>query len=126
MVELIRCYHQKYTEGELYVDNVLVCLTLEHPWKNNLKKISCIPEGQYTISRFSSELHPDTYHVDNVPGRDGILFHVGNRLVDTHGCILTGMEFVSTTLGKSQAAFKLFMRAMDGRKEDRLLIDEED
>jgi len=128
MVELIRTYCRHHTEGELYVDGELICLTLEHPWRDNKKGISCVPEGEYRLSKFESIKHPNTYHVDNVPDRTGILFHVGNGLGDTHGCILTGTEFAATGIRilYSKVGFKQFMTAMKGRETDRILITEEE
>jgi hypothetical protein len=128
MVKLIRNYFPKYTEGELYVDDKFICLTLEQPWRENRKGISCIPEEEYLLTKFKSIKHPHTYCVYNVPYRTGILFHVGNGLGDTQGCILTGTEFAGTGIRilNSKVGFKQFMNAMKGRETDRMLIMEEE
>ena len=34
--------------GELHVDRIFVCYTLEHPWRWNQKNISCILSATYT------------------------------------------------------------------------------
>ena len=45
-LELIRKYFSEGTNGEvLYMDR-LVTYTIELPWKNNLARVSCIPEGE--------------------------------------------------------------------------------
>jgi len=73
--------------------------TLELPWQDNAKSISCIPEGTYTCERVANRrLHNGkdiraTFEVCDVPNRDGILFHTGNRKQDTQGCILIGQGF---------------------------------
>ena len=36
------------TFGVLIHNNVPFCLTIEPEWKNNMKNISCIPEGSNT------------------------------------------------------------------------------
>lgn len=68
-------------------------LTVELPWRNNERKVSCIPPGDYPCMRYKSYQHGDTYLVTEVPGRSLIMFHPGNSSVDTKGCILPGMEF---------------------------------
>ena len=66
--------------------------TLELPWKNNKKDVSCIDSGYYTnVKQFSSTGKlGKRLEIPNVPGRTGILFHVGNYPKDTEGCILVG------------------------------------
>lgn len=67
------------------------CKTLERPWKNNQKNISCIPKGTYTVKwTYSPRLLKYTYEVQNVPGRTGIRIHPGNYFFDVDGCILLG------------------------------------
>lgn len=69
------------------------CLTLEDPWRNNARNISCIPSGQYVVKKHVSPTHGDCWLVRDVPGRTFILFHRGNTHVDTQGCILVGEEY---------------------------------
>ena len=66
--------------------------TLERPWKDNAKGLSCIPEGRYIVKRDVTPKHGLTWHVLDVPGRDMILIHTGNTEVDVEGCILLGIE----------------------------------
>lgn len=68
-------------------------VTMEEAQRNNKKSISCIPTGTYNVQRYSSEKHPNSWQVMNVPGRDVILLHVINTEKDTEGCIGLGMEF---------------------------------
>lgn len=89
-------------------DNQHICLTLELPDRDNKRGLSRIPDGIYTvqyITQSASGKYTDCYHVMDVPGRSGILFHAGNWAgdsklgykTDSLGCILPGetMEFWS-------------------------------
>lgn len=78
------------TFGVLIDENDPFCLTVERPWLNNQKNISCIPDGTYTCKRVQSPKFGDTFEVTGVPGRDEILFHRGNVSDDSHGCIILG------------------------------------
>lgn len=68
-------------------------VTLERPWLNNEKSISCIPAGQYTCRRVRSPKFGNTFEVTGVPGRSHILFHKGNQVEETQGCILVAEQF---------------------------------
>lgn len=78
------------TTGELAI-NGFHCFTLERPWKNNLKDISCIPKGQYKVSWTRSLKFPlGSYEVLDVSNRSGVRFHSGNFFFQVDGCILLG------------------------------------
>ena len=90
------------TFGVLMLSGAPFALTLERPWLNNRKGVSCIPAGEYTCLRCKnspdygyrdSPKFGDTFQVINVPDRELILFHKGNLLDDTRGCILVGEQF---------------------------------
>lgn len=90
-VDLIRIVsNDKGTIGILVINNELFCNTLELPWKNNERQISCIPAGTYTCKRWYSPSFGWTYLVLDVPNRSYIEFHTGNTIKDTKGCILLG------------------------------------
>ena len=101
------------TFGVLMVAGVPVLLTLELPERFNAPNVSCIPAGRYVANKTenrhtsSGSVIPVTLEVV-VPGRSGILFHVGNTVADTHGCILVGMEFASHGLAYSRVAMDKF------------------
>lgn len=69
------------------------CLTLELPWKQNKKNISCIPAGVYHCKKTSSPKFGETYEVTEVQNRTHIVFHKGNLDEHTKGCILLGESF---------------------------------
>jgi hypothetical protein len=98
--EIKRYYGQKETLGHLTVfdENNQVafeCKTLELPWKDNQRMISCIPEGDYLVKkRMAFESRPyDHFILLNVSRRDSILIHTGNRYDQILGCILVGDKF---------------------------------
>ena len=81
------------TSGVLLTENHHpVCFTLEPPWKDNAKNVSCIPLGTYRLRPKHSAKFGTTLEVTGVPDRSQIIFHGGNSLVDTRGCILLGLE----------------------------------
>ena len=92
--------------GELFLNGERMCDTLENPWLDNQRSISCIPEGEYKVRlRLARESASRDYlHllVQDVPNRDWILFHRGNTAKDTRGCILVGLgsqqDFVSNSV----------------------------
>lgn len=80
------------TRGLLTVGD-LVLHTLELPWRDNARNVSCIPSGTYRMDflpRSASGKYRNVYSVSGVDGRSGILVHNGNIPAHTHGCILVG------------------------------------
>jgi len=124
--------HHHGTFGALLLNSQLFCTTLEPADLLNRINVSSIPAQQYMCYRFSSEDHPDTFQVMNVPARTGILFHSGNTDDDTAGCILLGQykeKFGYTKnhrmVYNSGDTFKMFMEVMDGQEKFHLTIKEE-
>lgn len=120
------------TQGVFMDEHRSYFLTLELPWKGNEPFKSCIPVGFYTIKRgLYKPKHGDpyeSYYLENVRGRTGIWFHVGNIVDDTDGCILTGSYF-GVYEGKpavlhSRIAHELFMESLKEYNELMLLITE--
>lgn len=54
------------------------CRTLELPWKDNAKKISCVPTGSYLLAWSYSPHFGMCYHLLDVPGRSAVLIHPAN------------------------------------------------
>ena len=100
--------------GELFINGELICDTLENPWKDNQRNISCIPEGEYPVRlRLARESASRDYlHllVQDVPNRDYILFHRGNTAKDTSGCILVGLGSQQDTVSNSVLAMDLLIK----------------
>lgn len=81
------------TLGVLVLDGAAFCCTLEPPDRDNTVNRSCIPAGTYWAMRKKSPKFGDTFEIKDVPGRSHILFHPGNVVKDTAGCILLGQHF---------------------------------
>jgi len=64
--------------------------TLELPWKDNIKFVSCIPAGKYDIKFYSGTKHKSCLKILKVPNRTDILVHSGNYYTNTEGCMLVG------------------------------------
>lgn len=66
--------------------------SLELPWKNNERRISCIPEGEYEIVKRFSEKYGNHFHILDVPDRSYILIHNANFVRQLRGCIAVGFS----------------------------------
>lgn len=97
-VVISRQYKSCETQGGLFIfegyNLIFRCVTLELAENGNQKNVSCIPEGEYQVTKETNEKRGDHFRVHNVPDRDGILIHRGNFLRDTHGCIIPGESFI--------------------------------
>ena len=104
----------KSTIGTLYINGEKFCDTLENPWLDNQRNISCIPEGSYKVRlRLPRESATRDYlHllVQDVPNRDWILFHRGNSAKDTSGCILVGNGREQDVVENSRLAMDLVIK----------------
>lgn len=103
-----------YTEGELYVNGVYFCKTLEDTnrdlnkngqFDNNEKKVygeTCIPYGKYkVILSYSPKFKRELPEILEVPNFQGIRIHRGNKILDTLGCILCGEKVKNGYLSNS-------------------------
>jgi hypothetical protein len=82
----------KQITGEIIRAGTVVAKTIELEWKNNARRISCIPIGTYTVVKRTSNKYGQHFHLINVPGRDMILIHSGNYYSDSLGCIIVGSD----------------------------------
>lgn len=91
--ELVRDeYRDSCTLGKLTINDHSF-ETLEPPWKNNQRNVSCIPEGRYLckfLERSASGKYKECFHIQGVPDRVGILIHNGNLPTHTLGCVILG------------------------------------
>lgn len=95
-VEILRTYQPQQTIGELLIDGVEFCKTLELKWLDNMRSKSCIPEGTYkVVKRLAHEKRKyDHFHILDVPNRSYILIHTGNYSSQILGCILVGDKHI--------------------------------
>lgn len=85
---LEREYFDQGVNGRLFLNQQLVCHTIELPWRENQRQVSCIPEGQYTVRLRCTTKFGRHLAVDNVPFRSSILVHTFNHaLKESRGCI---------------------------------------
>lgn len=110
---LDRVYLTDRTLGSIYSpQGGIICKTLELPWKDNQRSISCIPEGKYLVTKEkpipaddpntevdeSGGRHARPYshfRFHNVKGRSGILIHRGADVNHSQGCILAAGRFAN-------------------------------
>jgi hypothetical protein len=130
IVELIRLEESKEgTFGVLKINKEVFCLTLEQNDEENQINKSSIPAQQYICERVNSPKYGDTFEVSAVPGRSQILFHSGNFIEHTKGCILLGSEFGKINnkraILNSSKAFSRFMEKLKNETSFHLTIKEE-
>lgn len=132
---------QDYTIGDLYIDNVFFCNTLEDTDRGlsqtqSLSEIlskkvygkTAIPYGAYRIDmdtvspEFKDRSWAKPYggklpRLMDVKGYEGVLIHTGNKPEDTLGCILVGINKVKGSVANSTEYFhKLMTVLLNARK----------
>ncbi|MDA7705719.1 DUF5675 family protein [Rickettsiales bacterium] len=89
---------RKYRNGEATLGTLLneheeeICKTLENPWLDNEQGVSCIPEGIYEV-QVDDTGRFQYWKILNVPERDAVEIHYGNREKDTRGCVIFGKRW---------------------------------
>ena len=133
---LQRAYFKQGTNGTLFSSDTpseiaqdrFLCHTIELPWINNKRNVSCIPEGPYEIvPRFSKRFQ---HHLilKNVEGRSFILFHPANDAIrDLAGCIapvtyLSGIGKGVYSRDAMQKLLSLVYQAQDRKEKITLTI----
>jgi hypothetical protein len=101
----------------------LICVTLEHAYKEGDNYVPKVAPGTYTCVRGVhklSNLNPfEAFEVKGVPSFQtcavsGILFHIGNYNRDSEGCVLLGMGKGTGCILESREAFDKFMALQEG------------
>jgi hypothetical protein len=124
---LSRTYFPDGTNGKLDCEGRFICYTIELPWLNNAKRISCIPEGKYLLRRRYSPKFQWHIEVADVENRSFILFHPANNAQkELNGCIAPVTKLSGSGLGlESRQAFiklkSLVYKSLE-REEKILLI----
>jgi len=125
-VTLLRRYMKTCTPGYIVFESGLTLATLELPWLNNAQDISCFEPGEYLVKympRSASGKYTRVWHVQDVPGRTGILFHKGNFLRDTHGCVLVGLKhFVKDGTYAISSSANAFKRMRDELQQEDFIL----
>lgn len=146
---LERIYLKDRTLGSIYSpQGGLIAKTLELPWLDNQRSISCIKEGKYLVTYSPPVLKDDPetpenesqgriprnyehYIVHGTPGRAGILIHRGSKPSHSRGCILvsgrfTKVESNAPELDALDSAKKLQWMIETLPKKFNLLIEQKD
>jgi hypothetical protein len=100
------------TFGVLLHDDLPFCVTLERPWLNNIPFKSCVPGNMtYECKRISSPKFGNTFEVVMPEGspRSHILFHKGNKMADSSGCLLIADCYDGVGVMRSTPAFMEFL-----------------
>ena len=103
MIELTltRRYFAHGTFGTLTGPQGLKLVTVERPWVNNQRNVSCVPEGIYTLRRHNSPTHGECFALEAVTlgveiygpsQRTHILIHSANTVDQLEGCIAPGLR----------------------------------
>ena len=123
---LHRAYFEEGTNGALFNSGRFLCHTIELPWNDNKRNISCIPEGVYKVEPRFSKRFKHHLILKDVKGRSFILFHPANdALKELQGCIapvtyLSGIGRGVYSRDAMQKLLSLVYQAKD-RKETILL-----
>lgn len=119
---LEREYHSSGTNGILSCRDQFICFTIELPWRNNQRMISCIPKGRYQLVLRFSDRHQWHLLVKAVPDRSLILLHKATHaLKELKGCIAPVTELLAPGIGKKSvdafASLMLLVRSALDKKE---------
>lgn len=129
-------YTATATFGRLYVDGVFQCFTLEdtvRPTGIKVKNDTAIPAGEYKVSHYVSprfkRVLPIIYTEDDgvTLKSNGIefrytLFHSGNKIEDTSGCVLVGEVEKVGYIENSRKAETALMKKLKGNENITLEI----
>jgi hypothetical protein len=125
---LSRTYFPDGTNGKLECEGKFICCTIELPWKNNEKRVSCIPEGKYLLRKRYSRKFQWHIEVVDVKNRSFILLHpANNALKELNGCIAPVTKLSGPGLGlQSRQAFakvkNLVYKALDCSETVSLIV----
>jgi hypothetical protein len=112
------------TIGELLVDGIFECFTLEDVERAvKIKGETAIPKGTYKViinqsNRFKRLLPL----LIGVPNFEGVRIHSGNTNHDTEGCILVGQSRNKNFIGQSRKAFEKLFKKMQKAESITLTI----
>ncbi|NDW10961.1 DUF5675 family protein [Dysgonomonas sp. 520] len=127
---------ENYTIGDLYIDGVFFCNTIEDKVRDlpaicpdTPKWQSCkcegkvyaqtaIPAGIYKITlEKSPKFNRILPLLHNVPHFLGILIHAGNTERDSAGCIIVGKNTVKGKVLQSKDALEALMKMLENKKD---------
>jgi hypothetical protein len=125
---LQRAYFKEGTNGTLFCSGSFLFHTIELPWNDNKRNISCIPEGTYEVETRYSKRFQNHLLVIGVTNRRLILFHPANdALKELEGCIapvtyLSGIGKGTQSRPMMQKLLSLVHQAQDHKEPILLTI----
>ena len=104
----------KETLGRMYCEGDFLCWTIERPWKDNERRISCIPEGTYPLftkeyGRFYDKYQLPIPILGDTSPRSEILIHPANWAKQLAGCIAVGSTQVGNAVYNSVKTWKKYL-----------------
>jgi hypothetical protein len=105
----------KSTIGELAIDGVFFCYTLEDVARETkIPGETAIPVGGYdVVITMSNRFKKRMPLLKDVPGFEGVRIHSGNFPKDTEGCILVGLNRGEDQIMDSRLAYDKLFRILD-------------
>jgi hypothetical protein len=125
----------RYTQGELYVNDVIFCFTIEDKvrakagmWKRifKIKGQTAIPYGTYPVLvTWSNRFKRMLTGVFNVPDFEGIRIHNGTSELSSEGCIIVSHHVAGQgKLVNDKAAMnQLCILIEDAQKKEKVTIE---
>lgn len=107
---LRRTYGEQGTNGQLSYQGQHICYTIELPDRNNIRRLSCIPEGSYLLEKRVYPKNGEQIGIPHVLRREAILIHpANNAMKELMGCIapVTKLTGQGTGTGSRAALAKL-------------------
>jgi len=120
-----KIFTDKSTIGELYIDGVFECYTLEDVVRKGPKvhSATAIPTGTYkVIVNMSNRFKRLLPLLLNVPEFEGVRIHSGNTDADTEGCILLGQTKGVNIITNSRVAFDKFFNKIKDQKDLQITV----
>jgi hypothetical protein len=107
------------TIGELYIDGIFQCYTLEDIERDvKIKSETAIAKGKYKVMiTLSNRFKKYMPLLLNVPNFEGVRIHSGNTNHDTEGCILVGQTRSKDFIGQSRKAYDKLFKKLETAKE---------
>ena len=107
--------------------------TVEKPWVNNTKEVSCIPSGDYVLEPHESDKYGNVLcmvndgkkvtHFKNADSkRFACLIHAANYERDVIGCIGLGEKYLGHMVTNSRKSIKEFYKLVDPTETHALII----
>ncbi len=126
-IKVIRdTYTDLSTIGKLYINDTLLCETLEDRCRDSnrdgdlndvgeakVHSFTAIPSGKYKIIiNMSNRFKKLMPLLIDVKGFEGIRIHSGNVHKDTEGCIIVGLSRAVDSISQSKIAFMRLMNEL--------------